>query len=134
RGGARTRDRQLAAWRGTYPTVASLEPVARRRVPYFIFDFLQGGTGDEIARPRNHKALQDIEIVPRYCTDVSAIDTSAVLFGRRYKAPLIMAPVGMDCAIWPGATRYLAETAQEMGLAHMSSTMAGASIEEVAGI
>src|SRR5690606_27849221 len=45
-----------------------------------------------------------------------------------------MAPIGMDGAIWPGATRHLAAAAQEMGLAHMSSTMATASIEDVAAI
>lgn len=132
--GSKASKSKLAAWRGKYPTVASLEPVARRRVPYFVFDFLQGGTGDEVSRPRNHKALAEIEIVPRYCTDVSGIDTAATLFGRRYSAPLVMAPIGMDGAIWPGATRHLAAAAQEMGLAHMSSTMATASIEDVAAI
>lgn len=127
------RERQLAAWSRQYPTVAELETVAQRRIPYFIFDFLQGGTGDEGSRPRNQKALRDIEIVPRYGIDVSSIDTSTKLFGRHYNAPLIIAPIGMDGVIWPGASRYLAETAQEMGLAHMLSTMAAAPLEQVAG-
>jgi len=126
------RERRLATWRNQFPTLESLENRARRRIPYFTFDYLEGGTGNEMSRHRNYAALRAVEIVPRYCTDISTIDLSTELFGRRYAAPLVIAPVGMDGGIWPGATRHLAQTAQELGLAHMMSTMAAAPIEEVA--
>jgi (S)-mandelate dehydrogenase len=125
------RDRRLAKWRMQHPTVAGLERRARRRIPYFAFDYLHDGTGDLLNRSRNISALKEIEIVPRYCVDVSGISTAVRLFGRRYQAPIVIAPVGMDGAIWPGATRLLAETARDAGLAYMTGTMATAPMEEV---
>jgi (S)-mandelate dehydrogenase len=129
------RDRRLARWRMQYPTVAELEARARRRIPYFAFDYLHDGTGDVGNRARNIRAFSEIEIVPRYCVD-GAVDergasTAVALFGRRYQAPVVIAPVGMDGAIWPGATRLLAATARDAGLAYMTGTMATASMEEV---
>jgi len=128
------RNRRLAQWRARYPTITELETLAQRRVPYFAFDFLQGGTGEELSCARNLAALRDIEIMPRYSVDVSAPDISSTLFGRSYSSPLVIAPVGMDGAIWPGATGYLAETARDLKLAYMPSTMATRSIEDIAGI
>jgi L-lactate dehydrogenase (cytochrome) len=128
------RERRLARWRLQYPTLPALERRARRRIPYFAFDFLQGGTGEELSRPRNVAALQVVEIVPRYCVDVSATSTAARLFGRPYRAPIAISAIGMDGAIWPGATRLIAETARDAGLPYMTGTMATAPLEQVSQI
>jgi (S)-mandelate dehydrogenase len=125
---------RLASWRLRYPSLADLQPLARRRLPYFAHDFLQGGTGSETGSPRNAAALQAIEVVPRYATDISTIDTSVSLFGRSYPAPVVMSPIGMDGSIWPGATRRLAATARDTGLPYMTGTLATASLETVAEI
>jgi L-lactate dehydrogenase (cytochrome) len=117
-----------------YPALSALEARARRRIPYFAFDYLHDGTGDLANRPRNIAALRDIEIVPRFGDDVSGAGTAVRLFGQRYQAPVVIAPVGMDGAIWPGATRRLAETARDAGLAYMTGTVATASLEEVSQI
>ncbi len=126
------RDGRLARWRMRYPTVAELERLARRRVPSFALDFLQGGTGDEACVSRNRAALGNVEIVPRYGVDVSAVDPSTDLFGVRHAAPLAIAPIGMDGAVWPGASRCLADTARDLNLVYMPSTMAAAPLEEIA--
>jgi (S)-mandelate dehydrogenase len=128
------RDSRLAKWRMRYPSLADLKPRARRRLPYFADDFLHGGTGDELSGSRNLAALQAIEVVPRYAVDVSRVDTSVSLFGRSYPAPVVISPIGMDGAIWPGATRRLAETARDTGLPYMTGTLATASMETVAQI
>ena len=128
------RDRRLAKWRMRYPTVPELERRAKRRIPYFAYDFLMGGTGEETNRARNMAALRAVEIVPRYCVDVSKSNTAVNLFGRPYRAPIVISVVGMDGAIWPGATRHLAETAREAGIPYMTGTMATASMEQVAQI
>jgi L-lactate dehydrogenase (cytochrome) len=117
-----------------YPTLAALEERARRRIPYFAFDFLHDGTDAQRGRPRNIAALADVEIVPRYCVDVSGVTTAARLFGRAYQAPIVVSVVGMDGAIWPGATRLLAESARDAGIPYMTGTMATASMEEVSRI
>jgi L-lactate dehydrogenase (cytochrome) len=91
-----------------------------------------GGTGEEISRARNMAALRAVEIVPRYCLDVSKANTAVQLFGRSYRAPVVISPIGMDGAIWPGATRRLADAAGEAGIPYMTGTMATAPLEEVA--
>src|SRR5262249_20273019 len=115
-------------------TVPELERRARRRIPYFAYDFLMGGTGEEISRARNIAALRAVEIVPRYCLDVSRTSTAVRLFGRSYRAPIAISPIGMDGAIWPGAARHLAKTAREAGIPYMTGTMATAPLEQVAQI
>ena len=127
-------ERRLAKWRMQYPTVPELERRAKQRIPYFAYDFLMGGTGEESNRARNIAALRAVELVPRYCVDVSTTSTAVRLFGRSYRAPIVISVVGMDGAIWPGATGHLAETAHEAGLAYMTGTMATAPMEQVAQI
>ena len=117
-----------------YPTVADLEPLAQRRIPYFAFDFLKGGTGQELSCERNVAALREVEIAPRYGVETATADTTATLLGRQYASPIAIAPIGMDGAVWPGATRHLAETARDLRIAYMPSTMATAPIEDVCRI
>ncbi len=128
------RERRLARWRMQYPTVPELERRARRRIPYFAYDFLMGGTGEETNPARNIAALRAVEIVPRYCVDVSKANTAVCLFGRSYRAPIVISVVGMDGAIWTGATRHLAETAHEGGIPYLTGTMATAPMEQVSEI
>lgn len=125
---------RLASWRMRYPTVLDLEARAKLRIPYFAYDFMKGGTGQELSPSRNYAALEKIEIVPRYGLEAVAPDMSTTLLGRKYASPVVIAPVGMDGAIWPGATRHLAQTARDLNIAYMPSTMATAPIEDVARI
>jgi L-lactate dehydrogenase (cytochrome) len=125
---------RLSEWRRKYPTLPDLEAPARRRLPYFAYDFLQGGTGAETCRDRNIAAFRDITVAPRYGIDVARLDTSVELFGKRYAAPLAIGAIGMDGMIWPGAGTALARTAQAHGIAYSTSTMATTDLETVAGI
>lgn len=125
---------RLAEWRTRYPVLGELEAKARGRIPAFLFDYLQGGTGEELSCRRNIDALRSVEIVPRYGVDLSTTDTAAELFGRRYAAPLAISPIGMDGAIWPGASQLLAAAAREAGIGYMMSSMAADSIERVSTV
>lgn len=116
------------------PRLCDLLPIARRRMPAFCHDFLQGGAGDETGLARNRAALDGIEILPSYGVALDGTDTGTTLFGQRLAAPLIAAPVGMDGALWPGATRAIAAAVQDTGVAYMTGTLATASIEEVARV
>lgn len=127
-------DLRLARLRRIAPRLSDAERPARRRLPRFSYDFLQGGTDSETSRPRNAAALQAIEVVPRYGLDSGAPDSSARILGCEMAAPLVFAPVGMDGAIWPGATRHIASAARSQGLAHMVSSMAAMRIEDVAPV
>jgi (S)-mandelate dehydrogenase len=122
---------RLPVLRQRFPTLEDLEARAARRVPRFILDFVQGGAGDNSGSGRNRAALKGIEIVPRYGLDVKAVDASIELFGRRYAAPVGIAPIGFDGLMWPGATELFAKAAQRANIPYLSGTLATATIEDV---
>ena len=75
-------------------TVDDLRTIARRRLPRGVFDYIDGGAEDERTMARNVGAFGRIEFRPRVLRDVSRIDPSTELFGRRLAFPLILAPTG----------------------------------------
>jgi isopentenyl diphosphate isomerase/L-lactate dehydrogenase-like FMN-dependent dehydrogenase len=113
-------------------SVADLKKRARRRVPRFAFDYLEGGCNQEIALARNRAALDAIVMEPRYLEDCAAPDLSVSLFGRRYDAPIGVAPVGLGGLIWPRIAEYLAEAAGRANIPFCLSTVATTSIERAA--
>lgn len=123
--------RLLADLRQRFPTVGDLEKRAKRRIPRFAFEFLQGGAGDESGLLRNRAALKAVEIVPRYGIDVTTVDPSVELFGHRYAAPIGISPIGFDGMMWPGATELFARAAQTHNIPYMVGTLACAPIEKV---
>jgi L-lactate dehydrogenase (cytochrome) len=122
-------------WRKrNFPTVEDLRRRARRRVPRFGYDTVAGGTGSERGVLRNAAALDAIEIVPRYGVDREDIATEVELFGRRYGAPLGVAPMGLQGVIWPGAERHLARAAQSARIPYTAGTVGGVALEELAAL
>jgi L-lactate dehydrogenase (cytochrome) len=120
--------------RRRFPTIEDLRRHARRRVPRFAFDFVDGGANDEECARRNATALSAIELLPRYCIDPKGTSTEVELFGRRYAAPLGVAPMGSGALMWPGAEEYLAREAQRRNIPYILATPANASIERIAEI
>ena len=112
--------------------IADLKKRARRRVPRFAFDYLEGGCSSEAAIVRNRRALDAIVMEPRYLEDCAPPDLSVSLFGRRYDAPFAVAPVGLGGLIWPRVAEYLAEAAAVANIPFCLSTVATTSIERAA--
>jgi L-lactate dehydrogenase (cytochrome) len=117
-----------------YPTIADLRKRARRRVPRFAFDFVDGGCGENEVRDHNRVALDAVRLVARYGLGGGAVSTEVELFGRRYAAPIGIAPMGMGGLLWPRAEIHLATAAQAMKVPYVLATPASASIEEIAAI
>ncbi|SEG48768.1 alpha-hydroxy acid oxidase [Marinobacterium lutimaris] len=131
--GPGSRSGQAARMTYAAPTYEFLEARARKRVPKFAFDFVQGGTGADYGLDVNRRGLDAVEIVPRY-GDLRRADTSAEIFGRRYAAPIGIAPTGMDALIWPGASMALARAARSGNLPYITGTLANSTLEEVASV
>jgi len=124
-----------SAWaRQRFPTIADLRRRARRRVPGFAFDFVDGGANDEVCIERNVAAFRAVELLPRYCIEMKGLSTEIELFGARYAAPIGIAPMGSPGLMWPGAELYLARAAQAARIPFVLATPANASIEEIAAI
>lgn len=76
-------------------SVSDYRALARKRVPHFLFEYLDGGSYDEVTLGRNHSDLAAIALRQRVLRDVSNIDTSVSHFGQRYNLPVVLAPVGL---------------------------------------
>jgi (S)-mandelate dehydrogenase len=107
---------------------------ARRRLPRFVFDFIDGGAGDETCIRRNREALDAVTLTPRCLRDVSAVETGVTLLGRRWSMPLAVAPTGFNGLIRPDADLALARAAAAAGVPFVLSTAANARLERVAEV
>ncbi|MBL4598606.1 MAG: alpha-hydroxy-acid oxidizing protein [Rhizobiaceae bacterium] len=116
---------------GRYPAFSDLRKLAKRRTPYFAYEYLDSGTGDEQGKDRNASDLQKILLTPRFMQGSYEPDTSVELFGKYYQSPFGVSPVGMSSMMWPGAEQALAKMAGEHGIPYCLSTVAAESIEVV---
>lgn len=114
--------------------VSDLRTQAKRRLPDFVFDYLDGGAGSEAGVRRNQQAFDDLLLKPRALVNVETRDLSTQLFGRTWAAPFGVAPVGLGNLIWPGADEAIARAAVATNLPYTLSTAATTSLERVAAI
>jgi L-lactate dehydrogenase (cytochrome) len=69
--------------------------LAERRLPRFLFDYIDGGANDEVTLARNVADFRGIRLRQRVLVDVASIDTSTTLAGEHCAMPVILAPIGM---------------------------------------
>ena len=129
--------RPAASWPGLAPAppgldVADLRRETRRRLPRPVFEFMDGGAEDELTLARNRAAFAEVELIPDVLRDVSDVDLTTMLFGRRIAAPLMFAPTGMTRLFHPDGEAAVARTAAAAGLPYALSTMATTGFEAVA--
>src|SRR3984957_4050403 len=95
-----------------YSTIYYVRRGGRWPLPNFAFEYADGGSGkDDAGIKRNWAALDAVELVPRYGVMPSLPPCDVELFGRRYAAPIGIAPMGGPAIVWPGADVYLASAA-----------------------
>jgi (S)-mandelate dehydrogenase len=134
RAGKGTNPRYAELYR-LYPTIDYLRRGARARLPHFAFEYCDGGSGkDDAGIKRNWAALDAVELVPRYGVMPSLPPCEVELFGRRYAAPIGVAPMGGPAVVWPGADIYLARAAQRARVPYTLGTVGCATIENIAEI
>jgi L-lactate dehydrogenase (cytochrome) len=107
---------------------------AKRRLPAPIFHYIDGGSDDEVALRRNTAAFEDYELMPRYLRDVSRIDTSTTLFGRRIDWPVFFAPTAMNKLFHHAKEPAVARAAGNLGTFYSLSTLATTRLEDIAKI
>jgi (S)-mandelate dehydrogenase len=106
--------------------------LAKKRLPKVVFDYLEGGADDEIGMKHNREVFERYRLMPRRLVDVSKRDTGIELFGRHQAVPFMIAPTGLNSALWPKGDILLARAAEKAGIPFVLSTASTASIEEVA--
>ena len=113
-------------------TIDDLRRLARRRLPRAVYDFIEGGSGDELTVTRNRAAFERLLFEPRVLVDVSKRDQSTVVLGERVETPVILSPTGMAGLSWPKGEVAAARGAHDAGTIYTLSTHSSCSIEEVA--
>lgn len=114
--------------------VSDLRLAAKRRLPFGVFDYIDGGAEDERTLDRNTAAFGRIEFRPRVLNDVSEVDTSSTLLGKPIPFPLALSPTGFTRIAHSQGELAVARAAQRAGLPYSLSTMGTRSIEEVAAV
>jgi len=120
----------------TITSVSDFRTLARRRIPRFAFDYLDGGAGDEVGVRRNTDAFDALKLMPRMLVNVEKIDLSTTFFGKKWNMPFGTAPIGAGGLMWPRGEEAIARAAVEAGIPYTNSTPACTSLErirEVAG-
>ena len=115
-------------------SVADLREIARRRLPHGVFDYIDGGAEDERTLAANSEAFARRGFRPRVLRDVSDVDPSTTLLGRRMPLPLVLSPTGFSRIADPQGELAVARAAAAAGLTYTLSTLATRSIEEVGAV
>ena len=109
-----------------------LKVAAKRRLPIAIYDFLEGGSNDEVTLKRNRDDFEALRLRQRVFDHVAVRNMCTVLFGQRGAIPVALAPIGMGGVFYPRAEIHVARAASAFGVPYCLSTLASCSIEEVA--
>ncbi len=111
--------------------IEDLRKLAKKRLPKIAYDFIEGGTDDEVGLVTNEQAFRKARIVPRYLVDVTTRDQSTTIFGRTYSSPIGIAPTGLAGLFRRGADLMLAEAARDANVPFIMSGSSTGSIEDL---
>lgn len=105
--------------------------LAKQRLPWPVFDYIDGAADDEITKARNTASFAECDLVPDVLAGVESIDTSVTIMGRKSSLPLILSPTALQRVFhWQGE-RAVARAAEKFGLWFGISSLATVSIEEI---
>ena len=113
-------------------SIGDYRALAKARLPHFLFEYLDGGSYDEVTLRRNVEDLQSVALRQRVLRDVSSINLSTELFGQRWAMPVGLGPVGLSGLYARRGEVQAAKAADAAGVPFALSTLSACSIEEVA--
>jgi len=112
--------------------IADLRAIARRRTPRAVFDYTDGAADGELSLNRAKAAFARVEFHPTVLRDVSVVDTSREMLGRRAALPFAFAPTGFTRMMNAAGERAVVAVAADVNIPYTLSTMGTTTIENVA--
>src|SRR5579884_986810 len=106
--------------------------VARQNLNRNNWDYLIGGSESETTLARNRMALDALGFRPRVLRDVSHVDCTREIFGRRLRLPVLCAPVGSLENFEPGGGATVAAATAEFGNGMILSSVSHPGLEKTA--
>tara|TARA_R110000782_G_scaffold29959_3_gene74380 strand:- start:884 stop:2056 length:1173 start_codon:yes stop_codon:yes gene_type:complete len=122
----------LADRHATLASFADFRRIAKARIPPLIFDYFEGGAGDEITIRENETAFAAVRLPQRVMVDMSAVDSSGDLLGEGCAMPLALAPIGFAGLMCRRGETQAVRAAEASGIPFCLSANAICSVEEVA--
>ena len=117
---------------GKAASVGDYRALAKARLPHFLFEYLDGGSYDEVTLKRNIEDLRSVALKQRVLRDVSSIELSTELFGKRWALPVGVGPVGLSGLYARRGEVQAAKAAAVANVPFTLSTLSACSIDEVA--
>jgi L-lactate dehydrogenase (cytochrome) len=111
--------------------ISDFRPLAQRRLPKAVFDYLDGGADGEITLRENCRAFDDIIFRPRCAVATSDCGLKTTVLGHELSFPAMLAPVGYSRLMHPGGEVAAASAAGKAGTAYILSTISGHPMEQV---
>ena len=105
--------------------------LAKNKLPSPIFHYIDGGADDEVTLKRNTDSFNKCDLIPNVLTDVSNVDLSTTVLGKKIDFPLFLSATAMGRLYHYQGERATAKAAEKMGTMFGISTMANVSIEEI---
>ena len=115
-------------------TVGDAREISKRKLPKMVWDFIDGGADGELAVAANRRSLNEIQLRPRFLTDVSNRDSSIQIFGKKTELPFILSPSGMATIAHPQGELAVAKAAGRCGAIFCVSTASGYTLEQIAEV
>lgn len=112
-------------------SLTDFEPLAKERMTHSAWEYINGGTGDEITMRLNRESYDRMKLMPRMLNDVSHIDTSIELLGRRLTHPILLAPTAYHRLFNPEGELATARGAGAANATYIVSTMATTAVEDI---
>lgn len=112
-------------------SVTDYREAARRRLPHFLFEYVDGGSYDQVTLGRNTSDLRAITLRQRVMRDVSQLDLSTEIFGARQSLPVALAPIGLAGLLARRGETQAARAAEAAGVPFTLSTVSACSLDEV---
>ena len=125
-------DQRLVWPEPDYQVLHEIIAKARQNLNRNNWDYIVGGAETETTLRRNRLALDSIAFRPRVLRDVSQVDATATVLGRRLRLPVVLAPVGSLECFHDEAAASVVRAADRFGVAHMLSSVCEPGLEMVA--
>jgi L-lactate dehydrogenase (cytochrome) len=112
-------------------SVSDYRLLAKKRLPKYLFDFIDGGAFNELTRKSNTEDFQAIQLRKRVLKDVADIDTEVEILGQKLSQPLILAPIGFAGVYARRGEVQAARAAEKAKIPFTLSAVSICSIDEV---
>ena len=116
---------------GDVRNIADFRELARRRLPFPVFHYIDGGGDDERTKDRNTAAFDDVDLVPDVLVNVESLDTSVEIMGRKSALPLMLSPTALQRLFHWHGERAVAAVAEKYGLWFGISSLSTVGMEEI---